>query len=185
MRSHDLSRSSVARALGEIRARDQATLDDLLASCARIREQEVARSRDVLLERDRFMHTASCTLERVVRATCETIAERLDDHGGGGLVTERTAEHTRGHRLVLWMSLVGPVAPPARFDRNSYIRFDVDTRPRRVEVWKGDMWNKRGASRRADPVPLEDLRTESITERAVRVFGRTSKHYGVNGTDRP
>ena len=41
-------------------------LDDLLARYARQQEAEAARSRAVLIERDRFVHAAGCTFERVV-----------------------------------------------------------------------------------------------------------------------
>ena len=34
------------------------------------------------------------------------------------------------------------------------------------------MWNKRGASRRTDPVTLERLTTESVIQRAISVLGR-------------
>ena len=160
-------------------------LDDLLATYARQQEEEAARWRAVFLDRQRFVHVAACTFERVVRPTFQSIAERLDKHGGGGLVAERPAQGTHGQRLTLWMSLDGPVGVPARVDRNPYIQLDVDVLNRNVDVWEGDMWNKRGASHRGDPVALEQLTSEKVIRRAIRVLGRTVANGGAITLEAP
>ena len=71
------------------------------------------------------------------------------------------------------MSLEGPVAVPPRVDRNPYIQLEVDVLWRRVTVWEGDMWHKLERAGVTEPFTLEELTTESVTERAVGVLRRT------------
>ena len=66
-------------------------IDDLLAVYARQREEQSAHTRAVLLERHRFVHAAGGAIERVVKPALGDVAERLDGHGGGGLLEERAA----------------------------------------------------------------------------------------------
>src|SRR5271170_3381749 len=73
--------------LGSDDGRGLKIIDDLLEIYARQREEEAALSRVVLLERHRFVHAAACTFARVVRPAFQSIAERLNDHGGGGLIS--------------------------------------------------------------------------------------------------
>ena len=148
-------------------------IDDLLAIYARQQEEQAAHTRAVLLERDRFTHAAACTVERIVKPTFADVAERLNDHGGGGLVEERPAAGRHGQRVTLWMSLEGPVVAPPRADRNPYIQLEIDVPGRRVTVWEGNMWHKLGASRPTEPFTLEELTTESLIQRAVGVLRRS------------
>ncbi|HEY6426208.1 MAG TPA: hypothetical protein VIX84_03165 [Acidimicrobiales bacterium] len=144
-----------------------------MAAYARQREAQAARTRAVLLERHRFVHAAACTIERVVKPALGDVAQRLNRHGGGGLLEERAADRRQGQRITLWMSLEGPVVVPARVDRNPYLQLDVAVLSRSVTVWEGDMWNKVGSSRRTEPFTLEELTTEAITQRAIAILRRT------------
>ena len=83
------------------------------------------------------------------------------------------------------MSLDGPVGVPARVDRNPYIQLDVDVLNRNVAVWEGDMWDKRGASHRADPVVLEQLTSQNVIQREIRVLGRTVANGGAIRLETP
>ncbi len=157
---------------GTIDDESLSAVDDLLATYACQQEQLAARTRAALLERDRFVHAAACRFERVVKPALVDVAERLNDHGGGGLVEERPAAGRHGERLTLWMSLEGPVVGPPRPDRNPYIQLDVDVSGRRVTVWEGDVWHELGASRPTEPLSLEELTTENIVKRAVGVLRR-------------
>ena len=147
-------------------------IDDLLGVYARQREAQAAHTRAVLLELRRFVHAASCTIERVVKPALRDVADRLDGHGGGGLLEERAAAGRHGQRVTLWMSLEGAVVAP-RIDRHPYLQLDVDVLGRKVTVWEGDMWNKVGSSRRTEPFTLEQLTTEGITQRAIGILRRT------------
>jgi hypothetical protein len=149
-----------------------AAVDGLLATFARQREAQAAHAKSVLRDQHRFTHAAAGTFERVVRPAFEEIAERLNSHGGGGVVEERPAEGRHGQRLTLWMSLEGPVVVPPGQDRNPYIRLDVDMPWRRITVWEGDMWDKQGASRLTEPFTLDGLTTQSVVQRAVGVLRR-------------
>ena len=151
----------------------QRGVDDLLATYARQQEEQAAHTRTVLLERASICARGGLHVRTRGEAAFRDVAERLNGHGGGGLVEERPAEGRHGQRVTLWMSLDGPVAVPPRVDRNPYIQLDVDVLWRRVTVWEGDMWHKLGASRRTEPFTLEELTTESVTERAVGVLRRT------------
>ena len=126
----------------------------------------------VLLERHRFAHAAACTMDRVVKPALGDLAERLNGHGGGGLLEERAAVGRHGERVTLWMSLEGAVIAP-RIDRHPYLQLDVDVLGRRVTVWEGDMWNKVGSSRPGEPFTLEQLTTEGLTQRAIGILRRT------------
>ncbi len=150
-------------------------IDHLLAAYARQEEAEAAHARAVLLERHRFVHAADCTIEEIVKPALGDVAERLNRHGGGGLLEEHVAAGRRGQRVTLWMSLEGAVVDP-RVDRYPYLQLDVDVLSRSVTVWEGDMWNKLGASRPTEPFTLEELTTESITQRAIAVLHRTVSH---------
>jgi hypothetical protein len=149
---------------------------DLLATYARQQEEQATHARAVLRDQHRFAHAAACTFERVVRPVFRDIAQGLNSHGGGGLIEEHPAEGHHGQRLILWMSLDGPVVVPARVDRNLYIQLEVDVPWRRVTVWEGNMWHKFGANRSTEPFTLEQLTTESVTQRTVGVLRRTVHH---------
>lgn len=151
-------------------------VDDLLATYARQEEQQAAHVWAAVLAQHHFAHAAGCTFERVVRPAFGEIAERLNTHGGGGLIEEHPAASHHGQRLTLWMSLEGPVVVPPRVDRNPYIQLEVDVPWRRVTVWEGDMWHKLGASRRTEPFTLEQLTTESVRQRSVSLLRRTVNH---------
>jgi hypothetical protein len=153
-------------------------VDELLATYAHREREQAAHTRDVLLERERFTQAATSAFERF-KPTLGDFAERLNDHGGGGLVEEQPAAGRHGERVTLWMSLEGPVVAPPRTDRNPYIQLEIDVLGRRVTVWEGDMWHKRGASRRAEPLALEELTTESVIGRAVGALGRAVSHGSV------
>ena len=147
-------------------------VDALLATYARQQEDEADRARADLLDRQRFAHAAGCMFERVVGPVFRDVAERLNRDGGGGLVEERPPEGRHGQRLTMWMSLEGPVAVPPRVDRNPYIQLEVDVPWRRITVWEGDIWHKRGASRCTQPFTLDEVTTESVAARAVSVLRR-------------
>ena len=149
---------------------------DLLATYAHRQERQAAQAQAVLLERHLFTDAAARMFERVVKPIFLDVAQQLKEHGGGGLVEERPAVGTHGKRLILWMSLEGPVVAPPRADRNPYIQLDVDVLWRRVTVWEGDVWDKLGTSRRTEPFALEELTTESVTQRAVGVLCRSVDH---------
>ena len=149
---------------------------DLLATYASRQEKEAAHARAVLQARSLFADAAARTFEQVVKPTFLEIAEQLNEHGGGGLVEERPVVANHGKRLILWMSLEGPVVAPPRADRNPYIQLDVDVLWRRITVWEGDMWHKLGASRRTEAFALEELTTESVNQRAIGVLRRSINH---------
>ncbi len=158
-------------------------IDDLLATYARRLEEQAAHVRATLLDQNRFARAAACKFERVVKPAFGEIAERLSTHGGGALIEERPAEGRHGQRLILWVSLEGPVVLPPRVDRNPYIRLDVDMPWRRITVWEGDMWNKQGSSRPAEPFTLEGLTTQDVAERAVAVVRRTVERSCMDGIE--
>ena len=159
-------------------AHDSASLsaiDDLLVAYARQEEAQAAHARAVVLERHRFVHAAACTIEDVVKPALGDVAERLNRHGGGGLLEEHAAAGRCGQRVTLWMSLEGAAVYP-RVDRYPYLQLDIDVRSRSATVLEGDMRNKLGASRPTEPFTLEELTAESITQRAIAILHRTVSH---------
>lgn len=79
-------------------------------------------------------------------------------------------------RLVLWMSLDGPIVGSPRQDRNPYLHLDLDVDRREVRVWEGDKWLDRGASRATSPLALDDLTAAVATRRAIAVLQRAAYH---------
>ena len=70
------------------------------------------------------------------------------------------------------MSPEGPVADPPRVDRFPYLQIDLDVPSRSLKVWEGDMWERRGASRAADPFTLKTLTPHEVKRCAVERDGR-------------
>lgn len=78
--------------------------------------------------------------------------------------------------MTLWISLEGSMVTTPRADKNPYLQLDVDVTARPLTVWEGDMWDKRGASRRTEPITLDELKTETLTQRVVDVLRRAVEH---------
>lgn len=160
-------------------AHDPATVEDPLGVLdvllATYRKQESSREslqRAQDAERERFVREAHHALETVVKPALWAIARRLQRDGGDGVIAERAAEGRRHQRITLWMSPEGPVADPPRVDRFPYLQIDLDVPSRSLKVWEGDMWERRGASRAADPFTLKTLTPHEVKRRAVDVMRR-------------
>ena len=155
-------------------------IDDLLSDHRLRQKERAAVAEHMRRERERFVLSARHTLEQVVKPALVDIAERLRIDGGDGLVEEHPAEGRHGHRMMLWMSVDGLMVRAPRVDRNPYLQLEVDDAARQLTVWEGDMWDGLGASRKANPITLDELTAELVTTRAVDVLRRAVEH----GADR-
>ena len=79
-------------------------------------------------------------------------------------------------RLILWMSLKGKITGTPRQDLNPYLQLDVDVEHRRIDVWEGDMWEREGTSRATSPWQLDEITSETVTERVVSILERAAGH---------
>jgi hypothetical protein len=136
------------------------------------REIEERRAAD----REQFARAAAHALGCVVKPALQAVADRLVQQGAGGLVEDRRRSGDLGPRLVLWMSLDGPIVGSPRQDRNPYLQLDLDVDRREVRVWEGDKWLDRGASRATSPLALDDLTAAVATRRAIAVLKRAADH---------
>ena len=74
------------------------------------------------------------------------------------------------------MSLEDGITGTPRQDVNPYLQLDADVGQRRIAVWEGDMWQKEGTSRATSPWGLNDVSTESVTERILEILRRAATH---------
>ena len=151
-------------------------VDDVLGEYHLERRIVTEHQERTAAERDRFARAASHALRCVVKPALQAVADRLAEDGVGGLVQERPPSARVDLRLVLWMSLDGPIVAAPRQDRNPYLQLDVDVDHREVRVWEGDMWLHLGASRPAAPLALHELTAAVATDRAVAVLRRAASH---------
>jgi hypothetical protein len=159
-------------------ASDLTAVDDILAEYHLERRVALELQARAEADREHFLRTATHALRCTVRPALDAIAARLVGDGAGGRVDERSNSERPGMRLVLWMSLDGPVAGQPREDRNPYLRLDLDVPGRQVRVWEGDMWLGYGASRPAPALTLDQLTTTVVTQRAMAVLRRAAAQAG-------
>jgi hypothetical protein len=148
-------------------------IDDVLAEYHLERRVALEVAARAAADRDNFERAATHALRNVVKPALASVAARLDADGAGGRVDERPASSRHGPRLVLWMSLDGPIVT-ARQDRNPYLQLDLDVPERHVRVWEGDMWLGSGASRPAPALSLPELTSKVVTDRAIAVLRRAA-----------
>ena len=127
-------------------------------------------------ERERFLRDFAEISEKTIRPAMESIIRRLEEDGGGGTIWEGDSKRTERPRLILWMSLKGDIGGTPRQDCDPYLQLDANAASRRVDVWKGDMWQKQGTSRATSPWELGEISSEVIIERVVGILTRAADH---------
>ena len=161
-------RSETSNALAEI--------DDVLDGWSS-RRRDVGRLRVEAEEvRQEFIRHAEGLASSVLRPSLQAVAERLRACGGDGTLVERPRDAFHGLRLTLWMALDRKITVLDRPDLYPYIRLDLDVAHRTFTVWEGDVWDRQGSSRRADPWMLGDITGPVVTERVVAILRRAASH---------
>jgi hypothetical protein len=141
------------------------------------RRQEIAEGNAAMAaEREEFLQRFEQISISLIQPTMQSVADRLERDGGGGLVELHPGSGTRGPRVTLWMALDGPISGEPREDRNPYLRLDADTPHRTVAVWEGDMWDNKGGSGPSAPLTLSDISADSITKSALEILRRAASH---------
>jgi hypothetical protein len=153
-----------------------AEIDEILDSWSTQRRAEAERAAQVAAEREQFLEGFRSVVDSTIRPTMESAAARLTGDGGGGLVEEHPGDDLHGPRVILWMSLEGPVTSAHREDLNPYLRFDADAPNRTVRVWEGDMWLKKGGSGPAAPRKLDEITADGIGQDIVGILRRAASH---------
>ena len=125
-------------------------------------------------ERQEFIRHAEGLSSSVIRPSLQAIAVRLKACGGDGTLVERPRDAFHGLRLTLWMALDKKITVLDRPDLYPYIRLDLNVARRRFTVWEGDMWERQGASRPADPWELSDI-SYLVRHRAGRGHSSSSR----------
>jgi hypothetical protein len=150
-------------------------VDEVIGSWANRHQAFTQRQAEAQAARKQFEQDANELARTVIRPTCDAIAARLDEVGGGGRVDERSADVNHYHRLTLWMSLEGDVVMP-RQERNPYLQVDLDVPHRRFNLWEGDMWEKQGGSGNAGSWKLGEITDQAVIDRAIAILSRAVTH---------
>jgi hypothetical protein len=156
-------------------------LDDLTAIVAGVdRRQEAADERGATeLAEGRAFHAAfDAACATTVRPAMEAAVARLRAAGADGVVQVHPGGEARFRtpRIVLWLSLDGPLVGIPREDRNPYLQLEADVAEQRVQVDEGDAWHGGGGGRsgRVATWTLDQVTTERITTEIVAVARRAA-----------
>lgn len=153
-----------------------AEIDDVLDAWSDRRRDFRHQQVEAEDERQEFILHAGGLSSSVIRPSLQAIAVRLKACGGDGTLVERPRDAFHGLRLTLWMALDRKITALDRPDLYPYIRLDLNVARRRFTVWEGDMWERQGASRPADPWVLSDISPSFVTERVMAILRRAAGH---------
>jgi len=134
------------------------------------------QKKKIRIEKEKFLESFGELSLSVIKPTMEVIVRRLEEDGGGGLIWDGDSEAMHRPRLILWMSLKGKITGTPGQDLNPYLQLDVDVEHRRIDVWEGDMWEREGTSRATSPWTLDEITSETVTERVVSILERAADH---------
>jgi hypothetical protein len=141
------------------------------------RQRQIAETEEkIRIEKEKFLESFGELSLSVIKPTMEVIVRRLEEDGGGGLIWDGDSEAMHRPRLILWMSLKGKITGTPAQDLNPYLQLDVDVEHRRIDVWEGDMWEREGTSRATSPWTLDEITSETVTERVVSILERAADH---------
>lgn len=151
-------------------------IDHIVDHWTELRRQKSTREAQGEAERERFLDDFRKLDESVIHPAMEATLKELRKDGGGGRVEVRQEDLMHRPRVTLWMSLEGEIEGEPHQDRNPYLQLDADVAHRQVAVWEGDMWMKEGVSRDTAPFKMDEITTESITERILGILQRAATH---------
>ncbi len=151
-------------------------IDEIVSDWGARRDEEAERSARVEVERVQFLRGFERVVASVVYPTMQAAADRLTRDGGGGWVEAHDGDGSQGPKIILWMSLEGPISGTPREDRNPYLRLDADVPRRRIAVWEGDMWQRRGSSGPSTPWTLNDVSADAVTGQILEILRRAATH---------
>ena len=125
-------------------------------------------------------------MENVIRPAMEAVIRRLRADGGDGLVVVDPPNVRGRRRVVLWMSLDGPLVGDPRQDHNPFLQLDADTVNERVDIWEGDLVHQEGVSRDTGSWTLDEVTAEAVETRVVDILRRLPRAtvWPADGTPR-
>lgn len=124
-----------------------AEIGALMAALKAKDERSAESAAHVLEGRQSFIDEFRAVCQAEVRPAMQAVVERLRLEGGDGLIEEHPGGEPRVStpRLILWMSLQGPIDGAPRQDRNPHLQLDADVVGRVIRVSEGDSWRSGGA----------------------------------------
>jgi hypothetical protein len=153
-----------------------AEIDAVVAEVARRDRQSAQENADERTEMENFITAFKSACQSQVRPAMEAVLERLQGHGGGGLIEDHPGGEARYRHpcIILWMSLEGEIVGEPRPDREPYLKLEADVATRAVQVSEGDMWLGSGGHQtgRTDKWQLSDVTRDRVIDELVAIADR-------------
>jgi hypothetical protein len=153
-----------------------AAIDHIVGHWTELRHEKSTKEARVEAEREQFLEDFRKLDESIIQPAMEATLKELRKDGGGGRIDVRQEDLMHRPRVTLWMSLEGEIGGVPHQDKNPYLQLDADVAHRQVAVWEGDMWMKEGVSRDTAPFKMDEVTTESVTERILGILQRAATH---------
>jgi hypothetical protein len=153
-----------------------AAIDHIVDQWTDLRHEKSTKEAQAEADRERFLEDFRKLDESIIQPAMEATLRELRKDGGGGRIDVRPENLTHRPRVTLWMSLEGEIKGLPHQDTNPYLQLDADVAHRQVAVWEGDMWMHEGVSRDTAPIKMDEVSTESITERILGILQRAATH---------
>lgn len=153
-----------------------AAIDHIVGHWTELRHEKSTKEARVEAEREQFLEDFRKLDESIIQPAMEATLKELRKDGGGGRIDVRQEDLMHRPRVTLWMSLEGEIRGVPHQDKNPYLQLDADVAHRQVAVWEGDMWMKEGVSRDTAPFKMDEVTTESVTERILGILQRAATH---------
>lgn len=151
-------------------------IDEILGDRAARRRAAAEADRARERRRELFVSDFEDAVDDVIRPAMEAVIRRLRADGGGGAVIVDPPNVRGRRRVVLWMSLDGPLVGEPRQDHNPFLQMDADPVHERVDLWEGDLVHREGVSRATGSWTLDQITAESVESRAVGILRRARSH---------
>jgi hypothetical protein len=153
-----------------------AAIDQIVGHWTELRHEKATKEEEAEAERERFLDNFRKLDEAIIQPAMEATLTELRKDGGGGQIDVRKEDLMHRPRVTLWLSLEGEIKGTPDQGKNPYLQLDADVAHRQVAVWEGDMWMKEGVSRDTAPFKMDEITTESITERILGILKRAATH---------
>ncbi len=151
-------------------------IDEIVDHWSHLRHEAAEREVQAEVERKQFLRAFENITRDVIRPAMERAIERLREDGGGGFIEQHEVDILHKPRVVMWMSLEGEISGSPRQDLNPFLQLDADVASRQIDVWEGDMVDKKGSSRATAHWDLSEVSSDGVIERIISILRRAATH---------